>query len=90
MAFYNDIRNGILHQAQTKRNTQLTIHQDRMVYEIHDGISLDVVKFKDVLIQEYEFYVGLLRDESRVTIRNNFISKMNFITNNGVGNTGRQ
>lgn len=79
--FYYDIRNGILHQAQTKRNTQLSVGQEKMVIEIQNGIRLDVVKFKDELINEYEAYLALLRQRSNEGIRENFIKKMSYIMN---------
>ncbi|CDN42956.1 hypothetical protein [Paenibacillus sp. P22] len=81
--FYKDIRCGILHQAQTKRNSQLTIHQDQMVHTIENGIRVDIGIFTDALIQEYELYVSKIKNgqiNSSVTLRENFIRKMNYIT----------
>jgi hypothetical protein len=78
--FYSDIRNGILHQAQTKRNTQLTFDQPDMIIEIENGIRLDVIKFKDELLNEYEHYLERLRESANSELRENFIKKMNYIT----------
>lgn len=78
--YYSDIRNGILHQAQTKRNTQLTFDQLNMIIEIENGISLDVIKFKDELLNEYQQYLGRLNDSRNNELRENFIKKMNYIT----------
>ncbi|MGG6312403.1 hypothetical protein [Paenibacillus macerans] len=90
--FYSDIRNGILHQAQTKRNTQLSFNQENMVTEIDNGIRLDVIKFKDELLSEYQHYLDLLKQRMNSELRDNFIRKMNYITtvNNYVGDTGRK
>ncbi len=77
--FYADIRNGILHQAQTKRNTQLTFDQPEMIIEIENGIRVDVVRFKDELIHEYEYYLEQLRNGTNRELRENFIKKMNYI-----------
>lgn len=78
--FYSDIRNGILHQAQTKRNTQLTFEQENMIIEIENGISLDVIKFKNELLNEYQEYLERLSNESNHELRENFIKKMDYIT----------
>lgn len=78
--FYSDIRNGILHQAQTKRNTQLAFDQLDMVIEIENGIRLDVIKFKDELINEYQLYLERLRQSTNIELRESFIKKMNYIT----------
>jgi len=78
--FYSDIRNGVLHQAQTKRNTQLTFDQPDMIIEIENGIRLDVIKFKDELLNEYEHYLEQLRESADSELRENFIKKMNHIT----------
>jgi hypothetical protein len=78
--FYSDIRNGILHQAQTKRNTQLSVDQEQMVIEIENGIRLDVIKFKDELINEYQQYLDSLMHRTNNVVRENFIRKMNYIT----------
>jgi len=78
--FYSDIRNGILHQAQTKRNTQLTFDQENMIMEIPNGISLDVIKFKDELLHEYQEYLEKLNNDSNQELRENFIKKMDYVT----------
>ena len=81
--FYKDIRCGILHQAQTKRNSQLTINQGQMVLSIDNGIRVDIGIFTDALIQEYESYTRRIKYAqygSWITLRENFIRKMNFIT----------
>lgn len=78
--FYKHVRCGILHQAQTQSYTQLTVGQDEMVININDScIRLDVEKFTDSLIFEYESYLLKLTDKSNVEYRENFIKKMEYI-----------
>lgn len=69
-----------MHQAQTKRNTQLTFEQENMIIEIENGISLDVIKFKDELLNEYQEYLERLNNNSNYELRENFIKKMDYIT----------
>lgn len=78
--FYNDIRCGILHQAQTKRGSQLTIESEaNLVIEIPHGIRVNVLLFRDSLKNEYYHYIESLRDRNNEMLRINFITKMNFI-----------
>ncbi len=77
--FYSHVRNGIIHQAQTKRNTQLTISSSKMVEVIPDGIRIDVILFYDVLKVEVQDYINRLHDRAEHEIRDNFICKMNYI-----------
>lgn len=77
--FYSHIRNGIIHQAQTKRNTQLTISSTRMVDIIPRGIRIDVMLFYTVLRDEVYDYINRLHNPDEHSIRERFISKMNYI-----------
>jgi hypothetical protein len=62
-----------------------------MVSEIENGIRLDVIKFKDELINEYQHYLKRLNQSSNVELRENFIKKMKYITTtNIVGNSSRE
>jgi hypothetical protein len=76
--FYEDIRCGILHQAQTKRNSQLTYHNNSMVEPIHKGIRIDVKLFSIALLNEFEDYVKLIKLGEREK-RVNFLKKMEYI-----------
>ncbi len=82
--FYSHIRNGILHQAQTKGNTQITISSYMMVEEVPDGIKVDVMLFYKALKKEISHYVSMLRCSDEFVIRENFIRKMGFITKDNV------
>ncbi|GLI09665.1 hypothetical protein YDYSG_56970 [Paenibacillus tyrfis] len=79
--FYKHIRCGILHQAQTQSNSQLTIDQDSMVERIENNcIRVDVEKFTYALFEDYEDYVSILNQRDKDTVyRRNFIKKMNHI-----------
>lgn len=80
--FYSDIRNGILHQAQTKKNSQLTIFSGQMVEKLPNGIRVDVIIFYEALRQEFYSYVSRLLDPVELGLRENFIVKMSYIVNN--------
>lgn len=78
--FYKHVRCGILHQAQTQGNTQLTFDQDLMVKMIdEESIRVDVEKFSNALFSEYEYYLERLKDPDQIQLRTKFIRKMNFI-----------
>lgn len=81
--FYNHIRCGILHQAQTKYNSQLAINQEVMIERLEDDsqcIRVDVEHFTNALIQDYEEYLRNIRNiDYSPVLRQNFISKMNYI-----------
>lgn len=51
-----------------------------MIIGIENGISLDVIKFKDELLNEYQEYLERLSNESNHELRENFIKKMDYIT----------
>ncbi|MBT2764298.1 hypothetical protein [Paenibacillus sp. ISL-20] len=76
--FYQDIRCGILHQAQTKGNSQLSYTSSVMVERIHNGIRVNVLMFSEALIKEFEDYIRLLEIGNRLA-RENFLKKMQFI-----------
>jgi hypothetical protein len=77
--FYRHIRNGIIHQAQTKRNTQLCVTTDLMVDIVPHGIRINVLLFYEALVNEVDDYIDKLRNQNEYTIRDNFISKMNYL-----------
>lgn len=81
--FYKHIRNGIIHQAQTQGNTQLTINALHMVELVPRGIRVDVGLFHRALKDEVRNYIDRLRSHDNHIIRENFIRKMGFIVRNG-------
>jgi hypothetical protein len=76
--FYEDIRCGILHQAQTKRNSQLTRTGNEMVLEIENGIRVNVDMFCMSLNCEFTDYITKLKSGDFET-RIKFIKKMKYI-----------
>lgn len=80
--FYSHVRNGIIHQAQTKMNTQLTISSTKMVDIVPRGIKIDVMLFYEALKDEMNNYVNKLQNPNERDIRRKFISKMNCIVIN--------
>lgn len=82
-AFYKDVRCGILHQAQTKRNTQLTLHGNKIIEEIKNGIKVDVEKFYELVKKAIEIYINKILDNREIELKKNFINKMNYIAYKG-------
>ena len=79
--FYKKIRCGILHSAQTKKNGILTTDRQVPVEFQNDVLYVSVERFTDCLIQYfYEYKQKLLNNENQ-KLRENFITKMNFICN---------
>lgn len=78
--FYKHIRCGILHQAQTQFNSQLTIDQPSMIQRLGDDcIRVDIEKFTYALIADFEGYLKDLSQVDKVDLRTNLVKKMNFI-----------
>ncbi|PEP11720.1 hypothetical protein [Bacillus wiedmannii] len=78
--FYSNVRCGILHQAQTKKNTALTFNTRNLI-DVHSKegwVLYDVKLFTQALKMEYESYLNALiegHEESRV----NFCEKWRHI-----------
>lgn len=81
--FYSHVRCGILHQAQTKAKTVVRINQGSMINtvtpRIEDGLIIDRKKFHQALLNEIHHYKTRLVSEEDLTLRTNFISKMDII-----------
>ncbi|EHO84446.1 hypothetical protein [Fusobacterium ulcerans] len=86
--FYEDVRCGILHSAQTNRNTQLGGYccEEKIFEEINNGIRVDVYNLFAKIEEYINNYISLLKDPSQEEIRKNFIKKMNYIINKGKQN----
>ena len=83
-AFYNQIRCGLLHQAETKGNTLINFKKFKMITLIDPsdakkGIELNRKLFHTALKDEFRNYLELLNDPNNEVIRKNFIKKMNLI-----------
>ena len=73
-----DIRNGILHEAETRK---WVIWRDeprgRIVEKEQDGLALNRTLFYNAVKQEFESYLEELRSPSSDALRNRFKKKMN-------------
>lgn len=74
--FYTDIRCGILHSAQTKNGSQLTIGKDYVieVFE-NDKIKVDINNFTRILREYYSYYIRQL-EYGDIIKRKKFIKQM--------------
>lgn len=80
--FYDQIRCGILHQAETKENSKLRIGVDTPLVEpTSDGRGLIINRklFHHRLVCVFEEYLASLGDSSQVELRENFRKKMDHI-----------
>ncbi len=78
--FYKDIRCGILHSAQTKNGSRLTVEGTATVEFMNEqgSIRVDVVKFSNELKKYFQEYTMRLKNgDERTRLR--FVTKMNFI-----------
>jgi hypothetical protein len=79
-SFVNDIRNAIFHEAETRK---WIIRRNRPAGQIavaeQDGYVLNRYPFYEAIKQEFESYVGDLRDPSNSQLRKTFREQMNGI-----------
>lgn len=86
--FYKHIRNGLLHQAQTKKGSLINIRKSKMITpitstNIHNGIEINRLKFQSALVNEFESYIEKLQNSNVIynQLRTNCIAKMKIICN---------
>jgi len=83
--FYSHVRCGLLHQAQTKKQTFIRADQPAMIQlsngNLSNGIIVDRVEFHQALEQEIASYVTKLKQgsEANSDLRANFLKKMQII-----------
>jgi gamma-glutamylcyclotransferase (GGCT)/AIG2-like uncharacterized protein YtfP len=83
--FYDQVRCGLLHQAETKELSKINFRDfSAMVKHVDSsypakGIIVNRVLFHNALVQEFERYKKRLSDISETQLRENFIAKMNMI-----------
>lgn len=86
LIFYRDIRCGILHSAQTKNGSQLTVNENYTVAVINTNrrksISVDVVGISEIIKSYYSDYIEKLRNAQNVDLRVGFIKKMDYLCRN--------
>lgn len=79
-AFVNGIRNGILHEAETRRwLIWREVPEGQIVEREGKRYHLNRTAFYHALRQEFEIYLGDLRDTRNVELRKRFVKKMNDI-----------
>lgn len=79
MRFYEDIRCGILHSAQTKNDAILT-DQSRYIIELKNGVfSVSVLCLSSELKKYIDSYCIELADRNQKNTRTAFVKKMNYI-----------
>lgn len=80
--FYNQIRCGILHQAEVKKSSRVLIREGVPLVSLADdgeGLVINRKLFHKQLVHEFEKYVSALQGPSNVTLRANFKKKMDRI-----------
>lgn len=84
--FYRDIRCGILHSAQTKNGSQLTVNEKYVVAVINTNrgkrISVDVVGMSGIIKNYYLDYIEKIRNRQNVDLRDCFLKKMDHLCRN--------
>ncbi len=80
--FYDQIRCGILHQAEVKGNSLVRIGQSVPLVELTqdgEGIIVNRKLFHEQLVKVFEEYLSCLRDPSSEDQRDKFKRKMDYI-----------
>ncbi|NOK65661.1 MAG: hypothetical protein GFH25_541182n177 [Chloroflexi bacterium AL-N10] len=84
--FYDHIRNGLLHQAQTKKDTLINFREPEMVKQVNptnieDGIIVNRSLFHESLFNELNSYIEKLKTDETAhdTLREKSICKMSTI-----------
>lgn len=75
--FCQDFRNGILHQAETKKDSLIRSDGPLVTGDINDnGLIINRTKFHEQVKGAFSDYINELREESRTELRSNFRKKM--------------
>jgi len=79
--FAINVRNALLHEAETRHGwlIQRTVPPNQILRSVDGGYVLNRTNFFRALYKEFEDYLGRLRDPSQVTLRRNFLKKMDSI-----------
>ena len=84
--FYQQIRCGLLHQAQTKKKTMIHIRDEDMLQwmnpaNIKEGIKIQRRLFHKEIVDVYSSYVAKLKERRSLNLKRKFKRKMDFIVN---------
>jgi hypothetical protein len=80
--FYDQIRCGILHQAEIKKNSRLFIRKNiPLIAKTNDGKGIIINRklFHKKLVEEFELYLSKLKSPNENKLRGNFKKKMDYI-----------
>ena len=82
--FYQQIRCGLLHQAQTKKKSTIHIRPGEMLQwvnpkSIDEGIKIQRKLFHDEVVEIYNSYVEKLKDRKQLNLKRKFKKKMDYI-----------
>ena len=81
--FYDHIRCGILHSAQTKGCSKLAFDRNDVVSAVYEnnstGIRVNIIEFYKKVKKHFGDYVDSLENGYDIQLRNNFIVKMNYV-----------
>jgi hypothetical protein len=78
-SFVRGIRNGILHEAETRKWLIWREAPTTMVQPLEDGYVLNRTMFYEAVKQEFESYLNDLRDPTNAKLRETFKGKMSDI-----------
>jgi hypothetical protein len=78
-AFYDDIRCGLLHQAEAKKKWLIRREQTELLKMVGDGYIIDVERFHAALKASLETYFEELRIRESTDLRGKLWQKMGFI-----------
>ncbi len=76
--FYDHIRNGILHQAETKEGSRIR-DIGPVIRKLSNGIAINRSLLFELLEEEFHYYVDEISDPSNTALRNSFKTKMDHI-----------
>lgn len=84
--FHDHIRNGLLHQAQTKEKSLINIKLPSMITQVtpsnvSDGIIINRERFHRALVNEFEQYINKLKTDDNVfdDLRQKCVNKLETI-----------
>ena len=81
LAFYQDIRCGLLHQAEAKNKWLIRRKQKALLRQVDDGYIIDVERFHTALKGRLRDYFALLCRPESTDLRDKLWTKMNHICN---------
>jgi len=84
--FYQQIRCGLLHQAQTKRKSTIHIRNEEMLQWVNpkknqEGLKIQRKLFHDEIVEIYNSYLDKLKEKRNLNFRRKLKRKMDFIVN---------